>query len=332
MQATVSIVIPCFNEEGTIRKLLDALYAQTYPRDRMQLLICDGMSTDGTREAVRAFRSQATDLSVQIIENPKRTIPAALNAGIRVATGDVVVRLDAHCVPYPDYIERAVTAVMSDKGENVGGVWEIRPGATTPIAEAIAAAAGHPLGAGDALYRLRPEAAAVDTVPFGSFRRQLVERVGLFDESLLSNEDYEFNARIRQAGGTVWLDPQIRSVYFARSNLRDLARQYWRYGFWKWRMLRRHPRTIRLRQALPPVFAGGLVVLAVLSLWSQAARLALLGGIAVYMAVLGLAGLLLAFRARKAYLIVGLPACIAVMHFAWAGGFLWSVLGGRPRP
>ena len=194
------------------------------------------------------------------------------------------------------------------------------------MAAAIAVAATHPLGVGDAMYRLSPQAGPVDTVPFGAFRRALIEKIGEFDERLLSNEDYEFNTRIRQAGGIVWLDPEIRSVYFSRSTLGGLARQYWRYGFWKFKMLRRYPATLRWRQALPPLFAAGLALLAIHGIWSEPARLALAAGLSLYLAVLLLVALLAAARQGNIGLIINLPLAIATMHLAWGFGFLWSLL------
>ena len=140
----------------------------------------------------------------------------------------------------------------------MGGIWDIQPQGKGWQARAIAAAAAHPFAVGDAYYRFTRAAQEVDTLPFGAFRKSLIERIGAFDEDLLTNEDYEFNVRLRKSGGRIWLDPAIRSVYFARSNLLDLARQYWRYGFWKVRMLRRHPNTIRWRQSLPPLFVLSL--------------------------------------------------------------------------
>ena len=170
------------------------------------------------------------------------------------------------------------------------------------------------------------QAAEVDTVPFGSFRRALVEKVGFFDESLLTNEDYEFNARVRKSGGKIWLDPSIRSVYFARATLLELIRQYWRYGFWKWRMLRRYPDTLRWRQALPPLFVFSLLVLIVLSIFLPFARLLFITELLAYFSIMIVAGFSSAFRQRKAYLILGLPLAIPAMHIAWASGFLWSIL------
>jgi GT2 family glycosyltransferase len=177
---------------------------------------------------------------------------------------------------------------------------------------------------GDALYRLHPGEGPVDTVPFGSFRRTLIDRIGAFDETLLANEDYEFNTRVRNSGGTVFLDPTIRSVYFSRSTLGMLASQYWRYGFWKFRMLRKYPRTLRWRQALPPAFVLNLMLLSVLSLFAVWARYFFAIQVFSYFFVLGLAGLKLAFEKGRISLLIGLPLAIMTMHFSWGGGFLWS--------
>lgn len=320
----ISVIIPCYNEEATIRKLLEALRAQTYPLTKMEVVISDGLSSDRTRDVIAAFQKEHNDLSICVVENQARTIPSGVNQAMREARGEIFIRLDAHSMPIPEYVERCVEAHQTGKGDNVGGVWEIRPGAETWIAESISFAAAHPLGVGDAMYRLNARAAAVDTVPFGSFRRELIQRIGAFDETLLSNEDYEFNTRVREAGGTVWLDPAIRSVYFSRSTLRKLAAQYWRYGFWKFKMLQRYPHTLRWRQALPPVFVFSLLALIVLSLGLTMARYLLALQLLVYGSILGLAGVRLAWKKKKGFLIWGLPLSIATMHIAWGAGFLWS--------
>jgi len=323
---TVSIIIPCYNEQATIGAALEAIYSQTYPRAGIEVIVADALSEDGTREAIKAFSEGHPDLALRVIDNPARTIPSGLNQAIRHARGEIFVRLDAHSVPIPEYVERCVSLLESGRGDNVGGVWEIRPGAQTWIADSISVAAAHPLGVGDAMYRLNASAGAVDTVPFGSFRRALIEKIGAFDETLLANEDYEFNARVRGSGGVVWLDPSIKSIYFARATLVELAKQYWRYGFWKWRMLRRYPRTLRWRQALPPVFVLSLAGFFVLSFWVGLARIGLLAEVLLYLAALGAAGVRAAFQNRKRFLVVGLPLAIAVMHIAWGAAFLWSML------
>jgi succinoglycan biosynthesis protein ExoA len=324
MPPFVSIIVPCYNEETTICQLLDSILAQTYPRAQMELVISDGLSTDRTRAVIAEFQKEHADLTVRVVENSARTIPSGLNQAIRESRGEIIVRLDAHSMPIPEYVERCVSAHESNKGDNVGGVWEIRPGADTRIAESISFAAAHPLGVGDAMYRLNAKAGAVDTVPFGSFRRTLIDRIGAFDETLLTNEDYEFNTRVRESGGTVWLDPAIRSVYFSRSTLSKLANQYWRYGFWKLKMLKRYPHTLRWRQGLPPLFVLSLVVFIVLSLFVGLARYILAAQLLIYFSALGLAGLKLAFEKRKGFLLIGLPLAIMTMHISWGAGFLWS--------
>jgi glycosyltransferase involved in cell wall biosynthesis len=322
----VSIIIPCYNEQPTIRLLLEALLAQSFPRSEMEVIVSDGMSTDGTRDAIASFQKDFPELEVRIVDNTQQTIPSAVNRGIEASQGEIIVRLDAHSKPYPDYVENCVKALKAGMGDNVGGVWEIHAGAKTWIAESIAVAAAHPLGVGDALYRHAKQAAEVDTVPFGAFKPELVERVGKFDESLLTNEDYEFNARVRKAGGRIWLDPSIRSIYFARSTLLELARQYWRYGFWKWRMLRRYPNTLRWRQALPPLFVLSLLGLAGLVLLNSFFVFLLLAEILFYILVCLLAGIRARLKFGKPYLSVGLTLAIPVMHISWGSGFLWSLL------
>ncbi len=332
MSPKVSVIIPCYNEQATIRLLLDALREQTFLRAEMEVLISDGMSTDDTRAVIATFQKDFPDLAVRVVDNPNRSIPAAVNRAIESSRGEIIVRLDAHSKPYPDYVAKCVKAHAENRGDNVGGVWEIQPGADTWIAKSIAVAAAHPLGVGDALYRHAKHAAEVDTVPFGSFKRTLVERVGFFDETLLTNEDYEFNARVRKAGGRIWLDPAIQSIYFARSTLLELARQYWRYGFWKWRMLRRYPDTLRWRQALPPLFILSLISLSLLSIFIPVARIALMSELILYFFIMTLAGLSVAFRQNKMYLALGLPLTIPVMHITWGGGFLWSMLtSSKPK-
>jgi succinoglycan biosynthesis protein ExoA len=322
----VSIIVPCYNEEATIRLLLKSIYDQTYPHPEIEVVLVDGMSTDQTRAQVVAFQQEYSDLLVRVVDNPKRIIPAALNVALRAAQGEYIIRLDGHSMPYPEYVANSIADLEQGKGDNVGGVWEIHPAGAGFIARSIAAAAAHPFGVGDALYRFTSRAGAVDTVPFGAFRRSLFDQVGNFDESLLTNEDYEFNTRIRQHGGVVWLDPAIRSVYFARSSLGALAKQYWRYGFWKLRMLRRYPRTLRLRQALPPLFVLGCLGLVLLSSFLITARWMLVIILVLYFTLLVIGSLPVAYRQKDPRLLVGIPMAIATMHFCWGAGFLRSLI------
>ncbi len=324
--AKISVIVPCYNEEKTIGLLLEAVYRQSYPRSEIEVVIADGLSSDRTRAVILEYQSAHPDLPIQVVENPRRGIPSALNAAIRASKGEVIVRLDAHSVPAVDYLARCMNDLEAGCGDNVGGVWQIKPGGESWMARSIACAAANPLGVGDALYRYATRPAEVDTVPFGAFRRSTVEKVGLFDETLLTNEDYEFNTRIRNSGGKVWLDPAIRSVYFARSSLPALSRQYFRYGYWKYRMLRRYPQTLRWRQGLPPTFVASLILLAGLSLFWSLARLALAIEVGLYLLVMIVAGIHLALKNKDAGLIFGIPLSILAMHLSWGWGFLVSMV------
>jgi glycosyltransferase involved in cell wall biosynthesis len=284
------------------------------------------MSGDQTRQRIAEFQQQRPNLTVRIVDNPQRNIPSGLNRAIEAARGEIIVRLDAHCMPRPDYVAGCVAALEQGKGENVGGVWEIQPGGKGWQARAIALAAAHPLGVGDARYRYTETAQPVDTVPFGAYRRSLVDVIGPYDETLLTNEDYEFNVRVRQSGGVVWLDPAIRSVYFARASLSDLARQYWRYGFWKARMLRRYPGTLRWRQALPPAFVGSLALGALLSFLFPLIGVLFVIELIAYALILLLVGFRSAWKHRDLALVPGVPLAIATMHLAWGSAFLWSII------
>lgn len=323
----VSVIVPCLNEEGTITLLLDAIYAQHYSKSEIEVVIADGLSADSTRARIKTFSEQHPDLEIRVVDNPSRAIPVGLNLAIAASRHEYIVRLDAHCVPYKDYIARCMEALQAGRGWNVGGVWEIRPGAEGWMAEAIAVAAAHPLGVGDALYRYTSRAGEVDTVPFGAFKRELIAKIGGFDESLHSNEDYEFNVRVRQHGGKVWLDPAIRSVYFARPTLGQLSRQYLRYGYWKYQMLRRYPGSLRWRQAIPPLFVLSLLVILLAALLLPWLWWVLAVELLSYAALLLGAALLKALELKQIQLSLGVPLAMATMHLAWGAGFLISLAG-----
>lgn len=322
----VSIIVPCFNEQGTIAYLLDAISAQDYPLSCMEVIVADGMSTDNTRQIISEYITKNKMLSIKLVDNLQRSIPSGLNRAIESSSGEIVLRLDAHSVPYPDYVSRSVEALQAGLGQVVGGVWDIQPGGSTWVARGIAAAAGHPFGVGDARYRFTKQASQVDTVPFGAYFIKLIQQIGIYDETLLSNEDYEFNARVRQSGGVVWLDPRIRSIYFARSTLSKLARQYWRYGYWKWQMLRRYPTTIRWRQALPPIFIVALLILFLSGFWLPASVGVFLFLLIVYIFVLAISSIRIAIQQKDISLIISVPFAISVMHFCWGTAFLWSLI------
>lgn len=326
----VSVIVPCFNEEATICQLLEAINGQTYPLNELEVVIADGLSSDHTREKIKAFHADHPQLEITIVDNNHREIPSGLNRAIEAARGKYILRMDAHSIPNDDYIQKCIHGLEAGLGDNIGGIWKIQPGAPTWIAKAIAIAAAHPLGAGDARYRIGGIAQAVETVPFGAYRRDILEKIGKFDETLLSNEDYELNVRLIQSGGKIWLDPSICSVYFARSSLGDLSKQYWRYGYWKAQMLRKHPKTWRWRQIVPPVFVLTLLGLLAFSIGFAPARWLLVIIVILYTIALFSIGLQMGLKHKSISLILGVPLATATIHLSWGSAFLWSLVA-KPK-
>lgn len=328
MTKMVSVIIPCYNEVATIVGLLEAISGQTYSLSNLEVIIADGGSSDGTQAAIRDFARERPELKIKLIDNRNRTIPAALNSAIRSARGSIIVRLDAHSEPSPDYIKHCLETLERTGAANVGGMWHIRPGRDNWIGRSIAAAAAHPIGAGDASYRIGGPEGEVDTVPFGAYRKEWLERIGPFDEQLLTNEDYEYNLRIRQAGGVIWFSPEIESRYYARSDLVNLAQQYLRYGYWKARMLMKHPRSIRLRQAIPPLIALTFIGLLVASPSHVLAQVALATALGAYALTLGIASVGAVLQHKDLPMIFGVPLALFTMHFSWGIAFWWGLLSG----
>ena len=211
-----------------------------YDQECFEIIVVDGRSQDQTRIVVEAFKQKVDGLSVTLIDNPRRHIPTALNLGVAAARGNIIARMDAHAAPSPGYIRRCVEVLRQANSGVVGMPCRVRPGANTLTARAIAAGVSHPFGIGDAKYRLGgsgPAQEAVDTVAFSCFKKSLWEGLGGFNEDLLTNEDYDFNYRVRLSGRQVILDRTGHCDYFARTTLQGLAAQYARYGYWKAQML-----------------------------------------------------------------------------------------------
>ena len=334
MAERVAIVVPCLNEAERIGALLDGIRAMDAPPS--QVVVVDTGSSDATRDLIGQYQHRYPDLPISLLHRPGLGVAAAVNAGIETARGDIIVRLDGHSCPRPDYVRRALTALRETGAAVVGGVWDIRPGGTTRGAEAIAYAVSHPLGAGNAAYRTGGDSEVsreVDTVPFGCFRKETWLAVGGFNEALLTNEDYEFNYRVRTRGLAVVLDARMRCIYFARATLVGLASQYFRYGWWKARMVRLHPRSLRWRQVLPAGLAPALGALVVLALRWPAWRPAPVVLLAVYGVMVCLAAIDLSRRRGRWDLLAALPAAFMVVHWSWSVGFgIHVVTGGRwPR-
>lgn len=248
----VSVVIPCLNEERYIVALLDALGAQDYGPDGIEVLVADGGSTDATRQLVRDYRSPFARL--ELVDNPKRITVGGLNAGMDAARGDCWIIIGAHSSVRPDFVRQSVDALKRTGAACVGGPIEtIGEG---PVGKAIAAAMSSPFGVGDARFRYADEEGEVDTVPFGCYHRRVWEVVGRFDESVDGADEDSYNARLIEAGGRIVLVPAIRSSYYPRRTFKALAKQYWEYGAAKGTLFARG-RPLRARHFAPSAMVVG---------------------------------------------------------------------------
>lgn len=329
----VSIVVPCRDEAASIERLLDALRVQDWSIH--EVVVVDDGSKDDTAAILERYSRRWPDFPLRVVAGREAGIPSAINTGAFTAHGDVLIRLDAHSCPSLDYVRRSVEALTQQDAGVAGGVWEVAPGNGTLTARAIARAVSHPMGAGDAAYRTHRAARGpleVDTVPFGCFRKALWAEMGGFDERLLTNEDYEFNYRVRQSGRRVILDPGIRSTYYARTTFPELAQQYFRYGWWKAQMLKRNVKSLRWRQAVPAAFVTATIVLACLSVFFREAALTLAGLGAIYVLALLVASVRICGGGRTWQIFPILPAVFATIHFTWGLGLLANLLtlGARP--
>jgi glycosyltransferase involved in cell wall biosynthesis len=326
--AFVSIIIPCRKEKGHISTCLETIVSNDFPKDRMEVLVIDGMSDDGTREEVRAIAERYP--FIQLLDNPQQITPCALNIGIRRARGDIIVRMDAHASYPKDYLGKLLYWMENTGADNVGGVLVARPGGDGPVARAIAVAILSPFGVGNAYFRIGSETPRwVDTVPFGCYRRTVFQQIGLFDEDLIRNQDDELNSRLAKAGGKILLSPDIQIDYFARTKISQLWRMYFQYGYYKPLVIRKVGTVVTARQLVPAAFVLALVLGAATAPLHAFGLAALSTVIGAYALVNLSASLLAAIRERDPSLLLVLPVAFAVVHLAYGSGFLkgiWNFL------
>ncbi len=257
----VAVVIPCRNEAPFIRPVIESLLSSSYPRGRFEVVFVDGMSTDGTREILDgAAREHAF---IRVLDNPLFTTPVAMNLGIRAARGEIIVRMDAHAEYPRDYIPNCVRLLQSGpKVGNAGGRTVAVPNGENPWARAVAFVTGHRFGVGNAAFRTGSRPGLVDTVPYGTFSRAVLDEVGLYDVRLTRNQDNELNARLQKAGYAIAFDPSIRMYYRNQASLKGLVRQAFFTGMWNVYTLSLHPYTWKWRRFVPMGFVAYLAVLA----------------------------------------------------------------------
>ena len=326
----VTVIVPVLNEAGFIEKALNSIRNGRYPAEKLEILVVDGMSNDGTRDIVKRMAQE--DPRIILLDNPKKIQAPAMNIGIRAAKGDIIIRVDGHAAVAPDFISQSVQVL--DEHPDVwcaGGV--MKTIGTTYWGRVIASAMSSPFGVGTGNFRLGNVEGYVDAVIFGAHRRWVFDKVGMFDEQLVRNEDDEFIQRMVEAGAKQYMSPKIRSTYFPRSSLRKLMRQYFQYGFWRIRTIQKRKKPARLRQIIPLIFVAGWIVLILGALlWRPLSwLLACYAGLYLILLIMGIFHTGRKEGYKKALLV---PIVFVIMHFGYGLGSLvgvwsWVALRGK---
>jgi len=327
----ISVIIPCRNEKRHISEFLDSLLTQDLePNWQVEILVADGLSDDGTREVLRQYSKRAPQ--VRMIDNPGRIVSTGLNAAIGAATGEVIIRMDAHTVYARDYIRECVGALQASGADNVGGPW-VAEGRGV-VGRAIAAAFRSRFCTGGGKAHDSNYEGEVDTVYLGCWVRSVFDRVGMFDPQLVRNQDDEFNFRLLRSGGRIWQSPRIKSTYTPRASIVGLFRQYMQYGFWKVAVIRKHRALASWRHVVPVLFVSS-ILLALVSIalagvlgaptLAIALSAALATGLGVYVLACVAAALPFARSLDWRALLI-LPGVMAVYHVAYGLGFLTGLI------
>jgi succinoglycan biosynthesis protein ExoA len=310
--------MPVRNEARHITESLQAVLAQDYPPHAMEVIVADGLSTDGTTETIQ--RLAAHDPRLRWVANPGKIVPTGLNAAIGLARGELIVRMDAHTEYAPDYIRQCVTTLQQTQAHNVGGPW--RACGRTYLQKVIAAAFQSPFCSGGAGSHALEYEGAVDSVYLGCWQKTTLEAIGGFDEELVRNQDDELNLRMVRAGYRLWQTPRIQSWYYPRSSILALFRQYMQYGYWKVRVIQKHRLPASLRHLVPGAFVALLLLLTVLSPFSHMARIGLAAVLGSYLLANLAASLHVAVRQGGWNYLPALPLVFMAYHFGYGYGFL----------
>ena len=315
----VTLILPIRNESAYIEDSLAAILKQDYPSDCMEILVVDGMSTDDTHSLIRDFSERNPSLQIRILDNPGKIVPTGMNIALREVKGEIVVRVDGHCLIAQDYVSNCVDHLKKDGVDGVGGPMESI--GETKVAKAIAIGMSSPFGVGNSAFRTTSgKSMLVDTIPFPAYTWEVIKRAGLYDEELVRNQDDEYNYRIRELDGKILLANDVRSTYFSRSSLKGLWRQYFQYGYWKVRVLQKHPRQMSLRQFIPPVFVLALFV-SVLLVFSSAFRFSSMIVPLLYLTANFAASIWTSSKWKFQYL-GWLPFIFLILHLSYGLGFL----------
>jgi len=318
----VSVIMPIRNEAVYIERAIRSILHQDYPVQKMEILVVDGMSDDGTRQIVEKLSQK--DHRIKMLDNPRRIVPTALNIGLAAAQGDLFIRVDGHAEIARDFVRESIKCLCEHPEAWIVGGY-IETVANNYIGHVIASAMRSPIGVGNSRFRLGNYEGWVDTLAFGTHHKWVVDKIGYFDEELVRNQDDEFNLRIILAGGKIWMSKSIKSKYFSRGSLRKLWRQYFQYGFWRIRTLQKHKRPATLRQLVPLLFVLSLLLWGLAGLLWRPFWILLEIEAAIYVIGLFAGAAVLGRKSGWQYAPLA-PVVFAILHFGYGLGSLWGVI------
>lgn len=329
----VTVIMPVRNEAAHIQRSLGSVLQQDYPASSMEILVVDGMSADATRDLVRELATQHPERDVRLLDNPRRIAPSAMNIGVSASRGSLLIRLDGHAVYPPDYVRLCVDASRLSGADNVGGVFVGQADVGGASAELVSALTTHRFGVGDATYRLGAQAGFTDTVPYGCYRREVFDKIGRFDERLARNQDYELNRRLLKCGGSIWLDPRIRVLYYNQRTLSGLFRQSFlngKWNAWTWWVA---PYAFASRHAIPALFVLWLITVVLANALLALPAWFLPTVLAPYI-LLSIGSSLQQARRLGTWMAPVLPLLFLAHHSSYGVGTLWGLvlLGLRRAP
>jgi glycosyltransferase involved in cell wall biosynthesis len=320
----VSAVIPIRNEEKFIERFLNSILEQDFPKKLIELIIVDGASSDNTKSIVSKYINKTSNII--LLDNPLKTVPYALNIGIKKAKGDIIIRLDAHAEYPSNYISTLVSYLKKLNADNVGASVETIPANKKIKSKAIAVAMSTPFGVGNATFRINKnhtkEFIEVDTVPFGCYRRDVFDRIGLFDEELTRNQDNEFNERLKKAGGKIYLIPSLKIKYFARENYSKLFKMFYQYGYFGPLVDIKLGRPSRLRRYIPSLFVLSMVLPLILSIFYKNFIYISLSIAGIYFLVSLLFSIIESVKNKNIKLIPFIICAYFISHISYGIGYL----------
>ena len=323
----ISVIIPMRNEEEYVEKCIRSLINQDYPDNLYEILVVDGISNDNSKRITQSLAKKRSN--ILLFENADYLTSYGLNIGIRKSRGEIIIILGAHSFVENDFIRKNVELLKKMDGiDCLGG--PIDTLGETQSAKAISLAMSSPFGVGDALFRYTEKEGYVDTVAFGAYKREIFEKIGLFDEALVRNQDDEFNYRLRKAGGRIYITPQIRSFYYSRATLRNLWNQYFQYGFWKTRVFQKHPKMMKIRQFIPGTFVLSIAISMILSFYDKLSFSLFLIILVSYATCNLFFSFVIAKKEGWKYLPL-LPIVFVTMHFSYGIGFLTGLIRFFPK-